>query len=188
MRLLIYGASDFAVTVIELVRACGHEPVGFVDDFKKTSETLGSLSEVMISHPPSDYGLAFAIGYKDLNARQAAWAKTKSAGYTSPALIHPRAYVAASANIGFGTMVMAGAIVDGRVSLGEAVVLWPGACINHDSRIDSNCFISPNAIVCGFAHIGEGSFIGAGAAVAERVDVPAGSFIKMLSRYPKSVA
>lgn len=183
MRLLIYGSSDFAPTVIELARACGHEPVGLVDDLLQKPEVLGNLATVIRSHPPADYGIALAIGYRNLAGRWAAWLRVRAAGYEAPVLIHPHAYVADSARVGAGSMVMAGALVDVRAIVGEVAVMWPGACVNHDSCIGNNCFISPNATLCGFVHLGENSFVGAGAAIADRCMVPPSSFIKMLGRY-----
>lgn len=188
MRLLIYGSGDFALTVIELVKACGHEPIGMVDDFNQKSGILGSLAEVTRSHPSADFGIALAIGYKDLGGRWAAWKRARAAGYVAPSLIHPRAYVADSAVVGPGSMVMAGAIVDVRATIGEAAVLWPSACVNHDSSIGDNCFLSPNTTVCGFVQLGKNSFVGANAAIADRCMVPPGSFIKMLSCYPRGIA
>ena len=73
MLLLIYGSSDFAPTVIELVKACGHDPIGIVDDFNEKIGILGSLAELTLSHPPADFGISLAIGYKDFGGRWAAW-------------------------------------------------------------------------------------------------------------------
>jgi sugar O-acyltransferase (sialic acid O-acetyltransferase NeuD family) len=185
MQLLIYGSGDFARTVFELVRDCGHEPIGYVDDRRQGPDILGNLIAVVRSHPPNHHGFALAIGYKDLPARWAAWRRVRAAGYEAPALIHPRAYVAGSARVGAGSMVMAGALVDVRASIDEATVCWPGVCVSHDTSIGANCFLSPNATVCGFAHLGAHSFVGAGAAIADRCQVPPSSFIRMLGSYSR---
>lgn len=183
MRILIFGSGDFAPTVLELTRACGHEPVGLIDDFNEGPNILGNLESVAHSHPPGEYAIAMAIGYRNLVGRWKAWERVKAAGYRAPVLIHPRAYVAESALVEAGSMVMAGALVDVRVAIGEATVLWPGACVNHDTRIGDNCFISPNATLCGFVNLGANCFVGAGAAIADHCAVPASSFIKMLARH-----
>jgi sugar O-acyltransferase (sialic acid O-acetyltransferase NeuD family) len=183
MRLLVYGSKDFAATVSELARHCGHEVVGMVDDVHTGPGILGPLELVSRTHPPADYGIVLAIGYSNIPARWAAWERIRSAGYSSPALIHPRAYVADTARIGDGAMVMAGAIVDVRAEVGDIVVLWPGACINHDVQIGPNTFISPGATLCGFSRIGANVFIGAGSVIVDRGQIPDGSFVKMLTRY-----
>jgi len=183
MHMLIYGSKEFAATVAELVRHCGHDPIGMVDDFNSGPNILGNFDTVVRTYPPSQYGIAMAIGYSNIPARWAAWEKIRSAGYCAPALIHPRAYVADTARVGEGAMVMAGAIADVRAEIGDLVVLWPGACVNHDARIGPNTFVSPNATLCGFANVGAHSFIGAASVIVDHGQVPEASFVKMLSRF-----
>lgn len=183
MRLLIYGSKEFAATVSELVRHAGHEVVGMIDDYNCGPGIVGNFESILQNYPASDYGIAVAIGYSNIPARWSIWQKIRSAGYKTPTLIHPRAYVADSAKIGEGAMVMAGAIVDVRSEIGDLVVLWPGACVNHDVRVGSNCFISPNSTLCGFSQVGSHSFIGAGSVVADHGQVPEASFLKMMTRY-----
>jgi len=183
MRILIYGSKDFALTVAELVRHCGHEAAGFVDDFDKGQRIIGTLEEVTRSHPRSDFAFALAIGYSNLVERWRAWERLRAAGYAAPALVHPRGYVADSARLGEGCMVMAGALVDVRACLGAQVVLWPGACVNHDASIGDNTFVSPNATICGHTRVGANCFIGAGSTIADHCEVPAASVLKMQSKF-----
>ncbi len=183
MKLLIYGSKDFAATVAELVRHCGHEVAGMIDDYHTGPGIIGAFDTAIHTHPPSEFDIAVAIGYSDLPARWAVWQRIVAAGYRAPALIHSRAYVAASARVGDGAMVMAGAIVDGRATIGELAVVWPGACINHDVRIGANTFISPNSTICGFASVGSHCFIGAGAVIVDKAELVDGSSIRMFSAY-----
>lgn len=185
MRLLIYGSKEFAATVAELIRHCGYEVAGMVDDYNSGPGVLGNFTAVTSSHPSSEYGMVIAIGYNHLAARWKIWERVQSAGYSLPALIHPRAYVADTARIGEGAMVMAGAVVDVRVDIGNLAVIWPGACINHDTLVGNNTFVSPNATLCGFVETGSHCFIGAGAVVVDHCRVPDASFIKMLARYTR---
>ena len=179
MQLLIYGSRDFAHTVADLVRHCGHESAGMVDDFHRGAGIVGGLDEVITSHPPDRFGIAIAIGYADIPARWRAWERVRAAGYEAPALVHPRAYVADTARLGDGVMVMAGAIVDTRAELGDLAVVWPGACINHGARVGRNSFISPNATLCGHSRVGQDCFVGATAVIADHGELVAGSFLKM---------
>lgn len=185
MRLLIYGSREFAETVAELAIDCGHEVAGYIDDFSPGPRILGTLQEVRKTHPPDAYGIAIAVGYSQLAARWTAWQRVLAAGYTAPALVHPRAYVARSASVGPGTMLMAGANVDVRAKIGEIAVIWPGVCISHDCVVGENTFISPNATLCGYVELGANSFIGAGAAVVDHCVVPPSTRIKMLTSYTR---
>ena len=185
MRLLVYGSRTFADTVADLARDCGHEVVGMVDDTSTGSSIVGTLEQAQAVFPPSGHGMVMGIGYNNLDARWAAWQRVRAAGWSSPSLVHPRAYVAASAVLSYGCLVMAGAIVDRQAKLGQAVVVWPGACINHDVSIGDNTFVSPNATLCGFVRVGAHSFIGAGAAVADNCVLAEHSFLKMNASYTK---
>lgn len=188
MELLIYGSKEFSQTVAELGEDCGFHIAGLIDDFSKDGKVLGTLEHVAQTHPPSNFHIAIAIGYSNLAARWQLWKRVKAAGYIAPPLIHPRAYVAKSALLGEGSMIMAGALVDVRSRIGEISVIWPGACINHDATLGENCFISPNATLCGYVDLGAHSFVGAGAAIVDHCTVPSETRIKMLERYTGAAA
>lgn len=183
MRLLIYGSREFASTVTELSRHCGHDVIGMVDDFNRGPGIVGCLESIVNTYPSSEFDFAIGIGYSNLKARWLAWKKIKSLGYETPALIHPCAYVADSARIGEGSMVMAGANVDVHAQVGDLSVIWPGACVSHNTIVGTNSFLSPNSTLCGYVNMGDNCFVGAGAVVADHCNVPSNTFIKMLSGY-----
>ena len=184
-RLIVYGAGDFGQVVKPLAQECGFDVIGFIDDWHSGVDILGPSAGLPERFPPSGYQIAFAIGYRYMDARWRAFERLSRLGYEIPALVHPKAVVAVTATIDDGTFVMAGSIVDTRTHLGQLSVVWPGAIINHDAIIGGNTFLSPGCIVCGHSEIGAGSFIGAGAVVVDHVRVPPGAFIKAATRYAK---
>ena len=177
-KLLIYGSTEFGSVVRELVRHCGADFGGFVDDWHVGADIIGTLADVIQKCRPEEYDFALAIGYKHLEARQRKYHELLAHGYRLPPLIHPQAYVSDSTTIGSGAMIMARAVLDVRTHIGDLAVVWPGAVINHDCTVDGNTFISPNATLCGHSRIGSDTFIGAGAVVVDHTTVPSGSFIK----------
>ena len=183
MRVLIYGSRSFAATVADLARHCGHDVVGMIDDMRPGPGIVGSLAQAAASFDPPAHGVLLGIGYNDLAARWAAWLRVRAAGFATPSLVHPRAYVADNARLGPGCLVMAHAIVDRCAQLGQACVVWPGACVSHDTEVGSNTYLSPNATLCGAVRVGAHSFIGAAACVVDHGVVPEGGFVKMGSAY-----
>jgi sugar O-acyltransferase (sialic acid O-acetyltransferase NeuD family) len=181
--ILVYGSLEFGQVVKDLAQQCGYEFRGYIDDFNKGGEIAGGWEEAVRSHPPSSCVIAIAVGYKHLRERRALSRRAQECGYTTPALIHPRAYVRDPAAVAAGAFVMAGAVVDVGARVGEFTVIWPGAMINHHSNVGGNTFISPNATVCGHVTLGEDCFVGAGATIVDHQSVPAGSFIKAGSVY-----
>jgi len=177
-RIIIYGSKDFASTIKYLVKDCGYETVGMIDDFRTGTGILGTFEEISKNYSPKDYSIVIAIGYSNLAKRWEIYQKVKKKGYEIVTLIHPKAYVSSNAIIEQGAMVMAGAIVDVNAIVSELAVLWPGVVLNHDSIVGKNTFVSPNATICGFSKIGSNSFIGAGSVVIEHQHVPDNTFVK----------
>jgi UDP-N-acetylbacillosamine N-acetyltransferase len=183
MKVLVYGSRLFGQVVRCLVEDCGHEFAGFIDDTYEGEDVLGSFAAVQQTHAPSEYGCVNAVGYSDLSARRDVTGRIRGAGYTMPILVHPRAYISSTSSAGPGTFVMAGALVDCRVTLSDNVVVWPGVCVSHDCNIGPNTFLSPNCTVCGDCRVGADCFVGAGAVIVSHAVVPDRTRIKALDRY-----
>lgn len=93
-------------------------------------------------------------------------------------LIHPKSYVAPTATIGEGSVIMAGAIVQADARVGKHCILNSRAILDHDSVAEDYVHIAPGAIVCGGVSLGEGAFVGAGSVVIQYVRVPAWYLVK----------
>lgn len=177
MNLLIYGSGVYARLLRENISDAGHHFVGYVDDFNSGEHVLGNYAEVQKSYRPADYGLVMGVGYRYFAERWEIYQKVRHDGYTVPLIVHPTAYVASTALLANGSVIMARAIIDHRVLLGELSVVWPGVCISHDTKVGNNNFLSPAATICGSVQLGDSSFIGAGAVIADGVHVHDNTFV-----------
>ena len=177
-RVIVYGSRDFGAIVQNIIVDCGYIFSGFIDDLYEGEYVLGSYEQVLTTHPPDQYEIAIAIGYNHLAARKQIYKKLKDNGYKITSLIHPSSIISNSAIVNEGTIIMTGAIIDMRVTIGEICVIWPGVVVNHDCCIGSNAFLCPNSTICGFSKIEESSFIGAGSVVVDHSIVPGESFVK----------
>lgn len=92
-------------------------------------------------------------------------------------LVSPHAFCAPQVPIGEGTVVLQGAVVQARASLGAHVIVNAGAVIDHDAEIADFVHIGPGAVVASLCKIGRGAFIGAGATVPSKSVVPAGTVL-----------
>jgi UDP-perosamine 4-acetyltransferase len=101
-----------------------------------------------------------------------------------PCLIHKGATVATPGRLGFGSQVMAGAILQPRSKLGDCCIINTGAQVDHDCLIGMGTHIAPGAIICGGCTIGDCTLVGAnatvlpGVKVGNHVVVPAGSTVR----------
>jgi sugar O-acyltransferase (sialic acid O-acetyltransferase NeuD family) len=178
MQVLVYGSGDFGKVVSALVRDCGHNFVGFIDDQYQRRDVVGTYLSCLESHPPSHHAIAIAIGYRWLGQRQEILQKLHADGYSTPAMIHPRAYVSNNATVGDASLIMAHAVIDTLAVVRQLCVVWPGAVINHESRLADNIFVGPNSTVCGGTEIRSNCFIGAGAVITDHITIPENTFVK----------
>lgn len=184
-KVLVYGCAEFGQVVRNLVKNCGHEFVGFIDDYNDGKDVLGNYEQVkenfppkVIYHPDSAYYIVIGVGYKSLRDRWSIYQRALLDGYRLVSLIHPQAIVDKTAKIGEGVIVMAGAVVDYKAEIKDLAVLWNGVVVSHDSVVGENTFLSPNSTICGGVSIGRDCFIGAGAVVTDHKKVFDDGFVK----------
>ena len=81
-------------------------------------------------------------------------------------------------NIGEGTVIMAGAVIQPHVKIGKHVIINTGATVDHDCVIEDYAHIAPGAHLCGRVHVGEGALVGVGVGIEPGVKIPAWSIVK----------
>lgn len=95
-----------------------------------------------------------------------------------PVVVSPKSHVSKRANIGEGTIVMHGVIVNAGASIGKNCIINTGAIIEHDVIIGDHCHISTGATINGGTVIKQGSFLGSNAVTKEYITIGEKSFIK----------
>ena len=174
----VFGSLEFGRVIRALVECTGNKFAGFVDDFDTGPQLLGSNETCRRTHAPAECGTAIAVGYSNLDARWQVYQRVIGDGYECPTLVQPAAYVAASATVGEGCLLMAQSAVDCFATLEDLVVGWTGAVVNHDSVVERNTVLSPSATICGCSRVERNTFIGAGSVIVDHVSVAPASFIK----------
>lgn len=187
-KLWIVGAGGHGKVVAELVRACGHAPIGAVDlrpeAIGRLAEPLGTrirISQADFFAHVERYGAlpeeaeAVIIAVGDNRARLAV--HRALAAVARPSFTHPQAVVSPSAGIGPGTVVFAGAVVHAAAIVGEAVIVNTRAVVEHDCRVGDGVHLSPGAILCGGVTVEDGAWVGAGSTIIPGVRVGAGAIV-----------
>ena len=161
----IYGASGHGKVVADIAKLCGYEKVIFIDDSKK--EYI-SLQEYQKKY---NYPIAWGIGDNEIRSKKAQLIKE------FVTLIHPKAIVADKVQIGEGSVVMAGAIINPSVSIGKHTIINTAAIVEHDCIIEDFVHIAPNCSLAGSVKIGKKSFIGIGSTVIQNISIGHNSII-----------
>jgi sugar O-acyltransferase (sialic acid O-acetyltransferase NeuD family) len=118
-------------------------------------------------------GTFIAIGDNEARKKEAENAK----GDFFPVLVHPSAVIS-DLNIGEGSIIMAGAVLQPRVKIGRHCIVNSGATVDHHCIIGDFVHIGPGAHLCGNVTVGEGALIGVGVGIAPGAVIPAWSLVK----------
>ena len=109
--------------------------------------------------------------------RQRVAAQLELLDFQLPVLISPYAVVSRHAQLGPGTTVGHGVIVNAAAVVGAYCILNSRALIEHDAHIGDHCHISTGVLVNGSVRLGSGSFIGSGTMLREGLELPPNTVI-----------
>ncbi len=170
---VIYGGGGHGKSLIDFVRTLGlYDLVGVIDDgLPAGSSVLGVpvLGGAEALPRQAERGTRTAVnavgGIGDVMSRVRVFQIIEQAGFTCPSLVHPTAFVEASAHLSPGAQVFPHAYVGSDVHLGFGVIVNTSAVVSHDCRLDAYANIAPGALLAGGVTVGEGVLIGMGVTV-----------------------
>ena len=177
-EILIYGAGGHGKAVIDLARACGYHVAALIDDGVAVgtrildvevvggSESLHEWRQRGITRAANAVG---GIGHPEV--RQRVFELLESAGFSFPTLIHPRAFVEASAVLEEGVQVLALAYIGSDARLGFGAVINAGAIVSHDVILGRVTNLSPGAALAGGVQLGDLSQVGMNATINVNVQI-----------------
>ena len=108
-----------------------------------------------------------------------------SFGYVSA--IHPDSTISPSVDIGCGSVIMAGVVINTNAKVGSHCIINTNSSIDHDANLSHFSSIGPGVTLGGEVSIGELSHIGIGSAVKHGVSIGVNSIVGGLSFVNKDV-
>ena len=175
-RLLIIGASGHGKVVADIaIKMKRWSYTAFLDDDETLKTSLG-LKVIGKSRDAFNYiddaDIFVAIGNN--TTRQMFLSKLQEVGASIPVLIHNHAIIGEQVEIGEGTVIMAGVVINCCTKIGKGCIINTGAIMDHDNTIDDYVHISPGATLAGAVNIGRGSWIGIGSVVSNNIKIAGG--------------
>ena len=178
-RLLVIGSSHHAsvlVDAIELGRA--YSIVGYLDDtlppatIRRGYSVLGGLDAAsdVCSEQLIDKAV-IAIGDNWSRRKVRSKLAQECPQLTFPVIKHPSSVVALSAEIGSGTVLLAGSHVGPGTRVGEFCIINTGSSMDHDCAMHNFASIAPGVFTGGLVQIGECSAIGVGTSISDRISI-----------------
>jgi len=163
----LFGASGHGLVIQDILEHLGQNIDRYIDD-NPNGEIHGGHS-VQLSKDldiSNEDKMIISIG---VNKNRKKVAARYDEVYATA--VHPKSIVAPSVQIGVGSVVMAGAILNAHTTVGRHAIINTSACIDHECRIGDFVHVAPNATLCGGVQIGEGSYIGAASVIIQGVKV-----------------
>ncbi|HEU4894635.1 MAG TPA: acetyltransferase, partial [Acidimicrobiia bacterium] len=182
---VVYGSGGHGKTLIELIRAVGDlEVVGVIDDAAAAgSEVLGVSvigSRDDLRRIRAD-GVALAVnaagGITNMSSRVDVTTMLARAGFDLPVLVHPTAFVEASAVITDGAQILAHSYVGSAARVGGSVIVNTGAVVSHDCVLGDHVNLSPGCVLAGNVTVGPRTLLGMG--VTTYLGIAVGSDVRV---------
>ena len=95
----------------------------------------------------------------------------KELDFTLPVIVSPHAYVSKHAQIGEGSIIMHGVIINANAKIGNNCIINNKSLIEHDAVIGDHCHIATGAIINGEVSVGNETFIGSGAITKQCISI-----------------
>lgn len=172
---IIIGNGGHARVLIEILLMQKKEILGYTAPAQEHNPYhipyLGTDEEIL-HYDQREIELVNAIGsVSTTKLRTYIFTFFKSRGYHFLNIIHPSAVVSSTVLLGEGVQIMAGAIIQPFVRIGDNTIINTSASIDHDCYIGKNCHIAPGCVLSGSVTVGEGTHIGTGTNIIQNVKV-----------------
>lgn len=186
-KLLIIGASGHGKVVADIaIKTNKWKSVAFLDDDDSIKscmglKVIGKSADVFTYLKDAD--IFVAIGNNATREKMQEMLEVEDASIAT--LIYPSAIIGTYVEIGTGTAIMAGVVINSSTHIGKGCIVNTGVTLDHDNMIEDYVHISPGAHLAGTVTVGKRTWIGIGSIVSNNVNltsdckVGAGSVVVM---------
>ena len=169
----VVGAGGHAVSVSEAILAMGLTIAYYVSHRGPKGSLLGLPIRDALDQSHIDGGGLVVLAIGDNAGRARAWQALDGAVPLDqfPAIIHPSATVAVTAETGPGTVVLQGAILGAGSRAETGSILNTRAALDHESRLGAFSSLAPGAVTGGRVSIGRRTAICLAASLKQGVTI-----------------
>ena len=175
-NLIIIGASGHGKVIADIaIKMNKWQSIAFLDDDEsiKTSmglEVIGRTADAFTYKDEADFFVAIGSN----TTREKIQEKLIEQGINVICLIHPSAVIGTNVEIGFGSVVMAGVVINSSSRIGNGCIINTSSSLDHDNMIEDYVHISPGVRTAGSVSIGKGTWLGIGSVVSNNVNMCSG--------------
>lgn len=168
-KLIIIGASGHGKVVADIAQKSGYQEIAFLDDDSDIKECAGFpvVGKVVDSLKYKNCDFIVSIGNSIIRER----IQKSLDGYNVVTLIHPDAVLSRRIDIGKGSVIMAGVVINSDASIGNGCIINTCSSVDHDCILGNYVHVAVGSHLCGTVKIGDHTWIGAGATVSNNTDI-----------------
>lgn len=172
---VILGAGGHARVLLEALHTLGLPVMGFLAPSPEGSR-LGDVpwlgDDGALSGLEDRVEVVNGVGSAGSTEHRATvYATAEAAGVKFRTIVHPRAIVDGSAELGSGAQILMGSVVGVDARIGVDVIVNSGAIVDHDSVVGAHSHVASGAVLAGDVSIGEKTHIGLGSRVIQGVTI-----------------
>lgn len=188
--LAILGASGHGKVLADIAELTGWEKTVFFDDAwpQKTNNGVWEIvgnTQSLLENLSAYNGVIVAIGNNKI--RQLKLQQLKSAGANLITLIHPSATISRYTQIGVGSVVVAGAVINPDCIIGSGAIINTCSSVGHDCILGEAVHICPGARLAGGTEVSDRAWVGVGSSVRQLIKIGADAIIGAGSAVVKDV-
>ena len=169
-KLYIIGAGGHGQVVLDCARAVGFEIDGFLDDNEeligKVINGIEVIGKVELAKTLEGF---FLVAVGDNSKRKAIVEKLNFGKEKFARVIHPSAVIGSDVEIGEGSMIIGGVVINTNTKIGKHVILNTSSSIDHHNEIGDFVHIAPGTHTGGNVYVGEGAFVGIGVSIIPHI-------------------
>ncbi len=184
-KIVILGMGGHAESLVDILeRQRQYEIAGYVVN-DETSEKegcaypiLGNDGDLERIYQSGITNAAVGIGYLGKSdIRERLWTTLKRIGFRLPIICDPSVILSKSVQIGEGSMIGKGAVLNVNASVGKMCIINTGAILEHDCQVGDFSHISVGTVLCGAVTVGRSVLVGANATVIQCISIGDGTIV-----------
>ncbi|CAN2047023.1 Serine acetyltransferase-like protein [Candidatus Magnetomoraceae bacterium gMMP-1] len=171
--IFIFGASGHAKVIVDIVEQENYYIINgiFDDDSLLWGKNIFGYPVLggreLINN--KKLKLLIAVGNNAIRCNLAGIFKQNGCSFIKT--LHPNAAISRGVEIGNGTVVMAGVVINADTKIDNHVIINSGATVDHDCIISEAAHIAPGAHLCGGVFVGKRTLVGVGVTVIPNIKI-----------------
>ena len=177
-KILLIGAGGHARSCIDVLEEENQfEIAGLIEKGESISNeslgypVIGTDDDLKVLRQQYKNALITVGQIKSPKIRIKLYQLLKELDFTLPVIVSPHAYVSKHAQIGEGSIIMHGVIINANAKIGNNCIINNRALIEHDAVIGDHCHIATGVIINGEVSIRNETFIGSGTVTKQAISI-----------------